>query len=730
MYKDEIYVESDKVASKPDDTEDYDIQLDDINLREDDSDDELLKEMRERAAYGFTYWQNNYDRSQFDRKMVAGDQWPEEIRVEREEDGRPMLTINKLPSFVAQVAGDALQKKINCKLKPVEGSSGKEGENKIKNVAGSGDYTRAEILEGLIRNIEYTSNAEGHYDRQFKNTLEGAFGWLRVVTERNKFDPFVLDAKIIGLKNPLSALIDPDCKEPDYSDKKWGFVFNQMPKKQFDKVYPDASVGALDGSPVEQYWVGDDHVGVAEYFTLEHCQKTLFKMSNGEIWHEDQLGDDKEAFIKAGGTKELSIVDQVKMPTYGVFWRLCTAFDVLEGPKPFPTSMIPLFPMLGREVITGDEVIYESLIRHATDSQLEYNYWRTAATEMVALQPKAPYIGPAAAFEHHKEQWQNANRKNYAYLPYTETQSGARPERQPMHNQAIGEMSQSMQANDDMKATIGLFDASLGNRSNETSGIAIAERKSEGETATYEFVDNRDKCVQCVYKCLLELIPKIFDTQRQMRIFSKEGKEDWVNINEVIEVDGTEHIVNDLNYVRYDAVVETGPAYATQRQEAMSALLEFIRVVPEAGSAAMDLIADMADFPGSEEFYERLRRMVPIELLGEADRIVRLEEQQNLPQPPVPPELQTQQQIAEAEKAKEEAKVQQKQLDFQIQEQKTMQAMAEAQAVAGGDPSVIRDIVADALAEIAAMSANPVQAPPMQQDPSMMPQDPNALPQV
>ena len=205
----------------------YNITIDPVNERDDNEDETILKQMRERSDYGQTVWADNYERSNNDRRMLAGYQWPDTIRVDRELDGRPILTINKLPSYVAQVSGEQRQNKISVSLKPVE-KNNKGEETKLSNVAGTADYTRTEIFEGLLRNIEYTSDSETHQDRQFKNLLGGAFAWFRLVTERNPFDPFVLDLKILGIKNPTSAIIDPDCIEPDYSDANWAFIYNKM----------------------------------------------------------------------------------------------------------------------------------------------------------------------------------------------------------------------------------------------------------------------------------------------------------------------------------------------------------------------------------------------------------------------------------------------------------------------------------------------------------------------
>jgi len=669
----------------------YNITVDPINERDDNEELTILEEMRERSDYAQTVWADNYNRSNIDRKMLAGYQWPESIRVERELDGRPVLTINKLPSFVAQVSGEMRQNKISVSLKPVERDV-KGDETKLQNIAGSADYSRTEILEGIIRNIEYISNAEAHQDRQFKNLLGGAFAWFRVLTERNPFDPFVLDLKIAGIKNPTSAVIDPDCKEPDYSDARFGFVYDKMKRKEFMKRYPDATIGSLSqqGNNWDSWWLTDDEICIAEYFERVACTKTIYKMSNGEIWSSDDLKSHKDKFEQLGGTDELEIVDQIDIQDYKVIWRKVTAFSVLEGPKEFPSATIPLIPVLGREVITEDETIYESLIRHSLDSQQEYNYWRTAATEMVALAPKAPFVGPAECFENHKEEWKNSNRKNLAYLPYTEVPSGNSPRREPAHQSPIGEISQSMQANDDMKATMGLFDASLGARSNETSGVAIAERKKEGNTGTYEFTDNFMMAYKRVCKVLIEAIPRVYDTERTMRIFSKENNEDWVRINTEVEIDGEVLYMSDLGQMRYDVQVDVGPAFSTQREEAVVSLMAFIERVPAAGNLAMDLIAQNMDWPGADELAKRLKKAVPPEFLDAKDR------DDDEPPPPPTPETQAQLAIAEAQSKTEQAKVAQKELDLQIQQQKTAEKAIQAQL----KPEEIRDIVAQSLADI------------------------------
>ena len=247
-----------------------------IKTREDDREETILQELRERAAHALEQWQHNFDAAQQDIEFLAGAQWPENIRKQREDEGRPCLTLNKLPQYVDQVSGDQRQNRPAISIHPVEANAASD-ESKLPNVTGANDYSLAEVYEALIRNIEYTSNAEAHYDTAFQHAVEGGFGWLRVLTRYSCDDAFDQDIFIKSISNRFAVLMDPESVEPDCSDANWCFIGDKMKRSEFRKRYPDAQVGDLTDMDRTGYswWVTQDMVRVAEYFYREPVEREL-----------------------------------------------------------------------------------------------------------------------------------------------------------------------------------------------------------------------------------------------------------------------------------------------------------------------------------------------------------------------------------------------------------------------------------------------------------------------
>lgn len=666
------------------------------------AEDQILAEARDRINYGWTYWQDNYDASELDREFLAGNQWPEDIAGEREENNRPMLTINKLTQFVSRVANDMLQNPTQIKVHPTTANAAEES-TKLKSLTGNADYSVAEVYNALIADIEYNSNAEAHYARSTEHMVGGGLAWLRAYTAYCSDSGFDVDLRIASPRNPTSAMIDPDACEPDWSDAVWGVTFEQIPRAEFDKRWPDADVGDLSQFMEDNKfdWGRDGYVTICEYMTLEPQKYWIFKMSNGEVWDGRDLGSLPKR-VESGwfidNPDNLSVTKARQVMGHKCVWRKITANTILEGGEKgvrMPFSTVPLVPMFGREVAVRGRRNFESLIRHALDSQREFNYWRTAMAEMVALQPKQPYVGTAFNFENREADWASANTKNHAYLTYNPDpeNGGAPPIRQPLSQSAAAEMQNAMAADESMKAAMGMYDASLGNVSREESGRAILARERQSDIGTYHFTASRNRAVARLGKLLVEGIQKIYTDDRVVRLRFEDNSEDFVRINySLTEINGKELMFNDITQAKFDVRVSAGPSYNTLRVEAVNSLIEFIQAVPSAGAAAQDIIARNMDFPGAEELAERLKRAVPPQLLDEEDA-------EEIQPPPPDPNLELQMAIEQAKNQGKELDIAEQELQNQAKALEVEKARFEAQST-GFDEAKLQQMIVDALAEI------------------------------
>lgn len=543
----------------------------------------------------------------------ARDQWPEAIRKQRELDGRPCLTIDKLGPVVRQVVNDARQNKPSIKVHPVDSN---------------GDPETAEIINGLIRNIEYTSNADVAYDTAVECATGGGFGYIRVGIDYAYDDSFDLDININRVANPLSVYGDPNSTAADSSDWNVAFVVDRIPKDDFKRQYPKATCVDWDSDAWDSSgdWLNEDGVLVAEYWTREQIEKTVVKTSDGRTYDEKQLTEDEDlALALSVGLITVTMTKTVR--SHKVRQCIMTGAEILSE-REWPGRYIPIIPVYGDEFWIDGKRYLRSLINGAKDAQQMLNFWRTAGTELVALAPRVPYIGEEGAFDVDQERWATANTQSHPYLEHTRgTQT---PQRQPLDSGvAAGSMQEALNASDDIKAITGIYDASLGARSNETSGRAILARQREGDVSTFHFIDNLSRAIRHTGRVIIDLIPSVYNTERVVRVIGEDGSQVAQTVNAEApkmgkdgkpETDEQGQVImalHDLTAGKYDLTVSTGPSYTTQRQETAEQMMQLIQAYPAAAPLVGDILVKSLDWQGADEIAERIRRMIPPQAVGE-----------------------------------------------------------------------------------------------------------------
>lgn len=530
----------------------------------------------------------NRERALDDLKKLAGDQWEEQIREDREKAGLLCLTHNQLPQFVRQVTGDIRQ--LNPAIKVIPGD-------------GATDETQADLFEGIIRGIEYASDASTVYERAAESAAECGFGAFRILTEYD--DPMSFDQviRIKPIHNPLAVYVDPAARMPTREDANFWFITDKMRQKAFKKAYPNATPldaehdGITDGI---EHWRNAGDVVVAEYFWKEPAKITIGQMRDGSVIERPTAAHD--------------VIRTRETVKYKIMWAKVSGMDVLEGPKEMQCSHIPLVAVVGEELHVGEEVKRTSVIRYAKDGQMAYNYASSTNTEVVALQPKAPYLVTATQVKGLEGLWGQANSKNRPYLVYNpDDRAPGMPKRETPPVPSAALLEAMARAREDMQATTGIYNASLGQQSNEKSGVAIRQRQMESDVSTSIYADNLRKAIAHCGRILVDLIPKVYDTERELTLIGADEstKIEKVNAPWYDPVDGTSGYNNDLTKGKMAVRVSVGPSYTTKRQEAAEGLTEFARAIPQAANVAGDLIAKNLDWPGAEQLAERLQKLLP-----------------------------------------------------------------------------------------------------------------------
>ncbi|WP_323012903.1 portal protein [Devosia sp.] len=551
----------------------------------------------------------------------AREQWPEAIRKQREAEQRPCLTIDKLGPVIRQVVNDSRQNKPSIKVHPVDSNS---------------DPETAEIINGLIRNIEYTSNADVAYDTAVECAVGGGFGYIRVGLDYAYDDTFDLDIRIERVANPLSVYPDPHSTAADSSDWNDAFVVDRLSREAFKEQYPRATATDWDSDAWNDSgdWLDSDGVMVAEWWHRETYDKTIVKTTAGQIYDEKDLTDDPDlAFgVEAGllvlATDKLGQPIRRVVKCYRVIQRIMTGAEILSE-REWPGQYIPIAPVYGDEFWIDGKRYLRSLINGAKDAQQMQNFWRTAGTELVALAPRVPYIGEEGAFDVSPEKWSTANTKSHPFLEYA--QGTQAPKRQPLDSGvAAGSMQEALNASDDIKAITGIYDASLGARSNETSGRAIIARQRQGDNSTFHFIDNLARAIRHTGRIIIDLIPHVYDAPRIVRVIGEDGSHHPQPVNQQAPLIDRETgapkqdeqgqaimAIHDLTVGKYDLTVSTGPNYQTMRQETAEQMMQLIQAYPDAAPLIGDILVKSLDWQGADEIAERLKKMLPAQIKGE-----------------------------------------------------------------------------------------------------------------
>lgn len=533
-------------------------------------------------------WSENMDAALDDIRFARlGEQWPENVKYQREQESRPCLTINRLPSFIRQVVNDARQNSPSIKVHPVDDNS---------------DPETAEVINGLIRSIEANSNAEVAYDTALESAVTCGVGYFRIGVDYTADDVFDLDICIERIANPLSVYPDPHSVEVDASDWTYCFVIEELSKDEFKATYPNAEITDWEAD-MEDGWITEDTVRVAEYWERTEEDTEILLLNDGTVIHKDQFEKNIELF------SERQIVKSRKTKTHKVVQRIMTGLEVLEKTE-WPGRYIPIIPCYGDEIVVENKRYFQSLTRQAKDPQRNLNYWRTAATERVALSTKAPWIGPVGAFDTDIRKWETANTETHPFIEYDGPQP---PQQTPPSMMDAGAIQEAINASDDLKSIIGLYDASLGARSNETSGKAILARQREGDTSTFHFIDNLSRAIRYAGRVILDLIPHVYSEPRVIRVLGQDDSQDDVRINQEFESGGVVRM-HDLTAGKYDLVVKAGPSFTTKREEAANQMIELLRSFPQAAPYVGDLLAQNLDWPGAEEIAKRLKVLLPPEI--------------------------------------------------------------------------------------------------------------------
>lgn len=547
--------------------------------------------------------------------FVPGYQW--DAYTSELRGGRPCYEFNKVRQSIRQITGDQLQNRPSGKVIADE----------------DGDEDTAEIYEGIIRNIEAVSHAERAYDGAFNYSCAGGYGAWRITTDYKDDDDFEQDLFVKPIANPFAAYCDPDAKEFDRRDAEYWFIKDSMSRHKFEQKYPDADIADFfgDGLDTEMLcWVEGQNVVIAEYWYKVPTKKTIVQLSDGRVVSEAD-------FVKWQGqlaSQQITEKNRKTIDTYDIKMEIVTGTHRLEGPFDWAGKFIPIIPLWGDLINVEGKDIWSGAVRFAKDGQRLFNFEQSTLVELVAKQPQQPLTAVADAIKGYEAYYEDLSDKDVPVLPYNLVPSapgGGRPERvQPAMFPAAW-ANLSAEASDNIKATLGIYDASLGARSNETSGVAINQRKQQGAVANFVYIDNLAKALAYTYEILVDMIPLVIDTERVLRILGPDGAKKWVTVNKAMQDPQTGQwvVMNDLSRGKYSVTCKAGPSFTTQREELAAAAMQLSNNPGPYGLMWQYIYVSNSDLPGADEVKIWMRQFLVKQGLAPPD--------ENTPPPPEQP---------------------------------------------------------------------------------------------
>jgi len=567
----------------------------------------ILKLARERFELVEEVEREQREKALNDLNNLAGEQWPAEILSLRKIENRPSLVINKLPQFARQIKNDQKQNMPSIKVHPTN--------NK-------GNIETAKVLQGIARHIEYVSNSNAVYGNAFDSGVDSGKGYFRIVKVYANARSFNQELRLKKIDNAFTVYMDPFSVELDGSDMNWCQIIEKMSPEEFRNAWPKAEFSKMEnwtGVGDSDEWITKEFVRVADYYRKEYVDEKLILLDNGEAVFESEIDDYFQKLQLQPGQPVPQPIDARDTQKCVVKWVQHNGHEILDETD-WDGDDIPVVPVYGVRYNIDGKIITEGAIRHAIDSQRMYNYMASTEAETIALTPKAPYIIAEGQMEGYESQWANANRATQAFLPYKPTTIAGVPVPAPQrqsYEAATQAITQARAlASEDIKATTGIYDASLGAKSNETSGVAIRGRQQQAQTSNFHFADNLGMSIRQAGKILINLIPKVYDTPQAIRILSDENEQEIIEINKMFKRNGKE-VRYDLNVGEYDVTVDTGPSYQTKRQEAAQFMMDFAKMIPQQASMISDLILKNMDVPGASDMADRLKKLLPPNLIDD-----------------------------------------------------------------------------------------------------------------
>lgn len=538
-----------------------------------------------------------------DQRFLVGYQWDQTEERRRIAAKKPVVTVNRLPAYVGQLIGNRMLNETRIKVLPDF----------------DGKKDKAEVREGIIRDIEMKSRAKDAYDMALQNSLIGGLGNFGVEMDYTAWNVFNQEIKVKRIPNPTAVVWDHLSIEKTGRDASRVFVEDRMAKKDFTTAWPDATMAEFGGDQTylaqltATGWMTHDSVRVVSFWRLRHEKRTIIlRNDNGAIMDVTDLPPEQWEGLVAMNPQTRIKYQREALKPYAEMY-LMTAMNILAGPYRMDTYRVPVFRVPGWEVFVGEERHRFGLIRFAKDPQRIHNYWRSVIVEKLMQTPRAKWTATKEAVQGYENKWRNSHLTDDPLLLWN-GDSGQEPKQVQPAQIEPALIQEANMASQDIKDVLNMHEAALGQNGNEVSGKAIQNRQRVSELGSVIYFTNLNDAIEECGRVINDLIPVAYDTARTVRVIGMDDKDKLQRINDPNDPDSV-----DVMSGNYGITITTGPSYATKRVEAVDGMLQLTQNLPNVMDKAADLIVKEFDWPGADVVSKRLKAALPPNITAAED---------------------------------------------------------------------------------------------------------------
>ena len=586
--------------------------------------------------------------------------------------GRLRLTLDKCNPIIDDIAGEMEQSDFGLRVRPSGGAS---------------TVDIAKTYDGLIRNIQSLSGAVDTYNDAGREMVSSGIAGWEVTHDFVDGDAFEQDLMIKAIPNYEDRVwFMLGGTERDQSDAPGVFLIDSLTPEAYDDEFPDGSKQSIgDDRCDEVYYNKSDDIKVGRVLYKKTVARELVMMSDGSVYVvDDEFRRVSDELAEQGITEDR----RRKRKSTVIMSRMFDGGGWLTDAEETVFNRLPVIPTYGNFKIRESKIIYRGAIEKLIDAQRAYNMTRSREVEEVANSPVAKYWATRKQFDHPSDRAKARTLNTNTEPVQLFTNDPDNPGPPPFIGGAIinpGLQQATQNSLNDIQTSSSTFDPQATQTRGALSQVAIQSLENKGDNSSIKYFSAQKVAICATGRVLVDAIPKVYDSKRQVRILAEDGAEEMVTINDKVFDQQSQSTVelNNLSSGTYDVTCDVGPAFKNRQQESVSALTELIAAVPGVGELSADVLMKNISSPGVDVVAERVRRqlvsagVIPESQLTDDEREEIQAAQQaaaQQPQEPSPQDKIAQAEIArvEAETADVQVKAALKQEELRIKEQQLL----------------------------------------------------------